>query len=93
MIKTQSITVTTTRTSIPVLDDDRASGTTLWLYGEFHGSSEKIAFGGSDVTIANGLHLYGGEKFGPIYLAHGETLYVVSTSETGVDLRVLQQGA
>lgn len=92
-INSQSYTVTTTRQAITFADDDRASGTTVWLYGEYHGSSNKIAFGGPEVTLATGLHLYGGEKFGPIHIAHGETLYVISDSAGGLDLRVLTQGA
>lgn len=92
MILSRSFTVTTTRQQITLSDDDLISGTDIWLYGEYHGSSSKIAFGGADVTMANGLHLYGGEKFGPIHISHGESLYVVSDSADGIDLRVLQVG-
>lgn len=92
MILSRSFTVTTTRQQITLFDDDLIAGTTIWLYGEYHGSSSKIAFGGADVTLANGMHLYGGEKFGPIHLSHGEALYVISDSEAGLDLRILQAG-
>lgn len=92
MILSRSFTVTTTRQQISLSDDDMISGTDIWLYGEYHGSSNKIAFGGADVAMNNGLHLYPGEKFGPIHISHGESLYVISDSEAGLDLRVLQVG-
>lgn len=93
-VRAFSQTVTTTRAPIAAdLPDDPVSGCTLWLYGEYHGSSSKVAIGGPDVTIANGIHLYGGEKFGPITLQDGETLYAVSEEVAGLDLRVLVVGA
>ncbi len=88
-----SQSVTTTRAAVTVADQDSSYGSTIWLYGEYHGNSKKIAFGGSDVTISTGIHLYAGEKFGPIHLAHGETLYVISDEAAGLDLRVLAVGA
>lgn len=93
-VTSQSVSITTTRTALsldPV--EDSTYGCTVWLYSENHGSSNKIAIGGSDVTIANGLHIYGGEKFGPITLGHGETLYAISDSAGGLDLRILTLGA
>lgn len=92
-IKSFSMLVTTTRAQVPTTDTDVMKGTTLWLYGEYHGSPNKIAFGGPDVTIENGIHLYGGEKFGPIFVQSHEALHVVSNSVNGLDLRVLQIGA
>lgn len=92
-ITTQKLTVTTTRQQVPTPDTDVMKGTTLWLYGEYHGSSNKIAFGGSDVTLATGIHLYGGEKFGPIFIQSHESLHVISDSAEGLDLRVLSIGA
>lgn len=92
-IKTQSLTVTTTRQAISFADTDDTAGMQLWLYGEYHGSSSKVSFGGSDVTMASGLHLYPGEKFGPITIEPDETLYVISDSADGIDLRVLARGA
>lgn len=92
-IKTQSLTVTTTRQAIAFTDTDDTAGMQLWLYGEYHGSSNKVAFGGSDVAMTNGIHLYAGEKFGPIMLEPDETLYVVSDSVDGINLRVLARGA
>lgn len=89
MIRSESIIVTTTRQAITDPDIDRTAGTRIWLYAEYHGSSNKCAIGGSDVTIDNGIHLYHSEKFGPIQLAHGESLWIVSDSEIGVEMRVL----
>lgn len=92
-VKSFSQTVTTTRAPITIPIENRISGCTLWLYGEYHGSSNKIAVGGDDVTIATGVHLYGAEKLGPITLQDGETLYVISDAAGGLDLRVLATGA
>lgn len=92
-IKTQQLTVTTTRQQLVITDTDDTAGVQVWLYGEFHGSSGKVAFGGEDVTIANGLHIYGDEKFGPITLEPDDKLYFVSTELAGLDIRVLIRGA
>lgn len=92
-IRTQSLLVTTTRQQITIADTDSMAGQRVWIYGEFHGSSNKIAIGGTDVTIANGIHVYGGEKFGPIEMASGETLHVISDSAGGLDVRVMTQGS
>lgn len=92
-ITSESLTVTTTRQAITATDQSDEYGTTVWLYLEAHGSSNKVAVGGSDVTIANGIHIYGAEKFGPIRIPKGETLWVVSDSATGLDLRVLAMGS
>jgi hypothetical protein len=89
----KSLTVTTTRQAITATDQTDEFGTTVWLYGEFHGSSNKVAIGGSDVTMSNGIHIYGGEKFGPLRIPKGETLYVISDSAGGLDLRVLAMGS
>lgn len=91
-VKAFAISVTTTRVAVTISDTDSTQGRTVWLYSENHGSSNKIAVGGDDVTIANGLHLYGGEKIGPLDLALDETLYVVSDAAGGLDLRVLVIG-
>jgi hypothetical protein len=91
-VKAFSQTVTTTRAAVTISDTDSTQGRTVWLYGEFHGSSNKVAVGGDDVTMANGVHIYGGEKFGPLDLGLGETLYVVSDAAGGIDLRVLVIG-
>lgn len=88
-----SLNVTTTRQAITPTDLTDEFGTTVWLYGEYHGSSNKCAIGGADVTMANGIHIYGAEKFGPIRIPRGESLYVISDSETGLDLRVLAMGS
>lgn len=92
-ITSQSLTVTTTRRSITATDQTDEYGTTVWLYGEWHGSSHKVAIGGADVTLANGIHIYAGEKFGPLRIPKGETLWVVSDVALGVDLRVLSMGS
>lgn len=92
-VRSTSQTITTTRAAITVNLDDKISGCTLWLYGEYHGSSNKIALGGDDVTMTNGVHLYGGEKLGPIVLQNGETLYAISDAVAGIDLRVMATGA
>jgi hypothetical protein len=65
-ITAYSLNVTTTRQQITPTNLTDEFGTTIWLYGEFHGASHKVAIGGSDVTLANGMHVYGGEKFGPV---------------------------
>ena len=75
-------------TPIVIGDTDINDGITIWLYGEYHGSNKKIAIGGSDVTLTNGIHIYAAEKFGPIGLGKGETLYAISDEATGLDLRV-----
>jgi hypothetical protein len=92
-ITCKSLTVTTTRQAITATDQTDEYGTTVWLYGEFHGSSNKVAIGGSDVTVSNGIHIYGAEKFGPIRIPKGETLWVISDSAGGLDLRVLSMGS
>lgn len=92
-ITSQALTVTTTRQAITATDQTDEFGTTVWLYLEAHGSSHKVAVGGADVTIANGIHIYGAEKFGPLRIPKGETLWVISDSETGLDLRVLAMGS
>jgi hypothetical protein len=92
-IKSFSQLVTTTRAALNIQDTDNTDGCQVWLYGEYHGSSNKVAIGGADVTLANGIHIYGGEKFGPINLGHGEQIHVISDSATGIDLRVLLRGA
>lgn len=92
-ITAYSLNVTTTRRAITPTDLTDEFGTTVWLYGEFHGSSHKVAIGGADVTLANGIHIYGGEKFGPIRIPRGESLYVISDSADGLDLRVLAMGS
>lgn len=92
-VKAFSQTITTTRAPITIADTDTVSGVTIWLYGKYHGSSSKIAIGGSDVTIANGIHLYAGEKLGPFTLQHGETMHAISDDALGLDLRVLATGA
>ena len=89
-VRTAKYTITRARaTPIVMGDTDINDGITIWLYGEYHGSSNKIAIGGSDVTMTNGVHIYGAEKFGPIGLGKGETLYAISDDATGLDLRVL----
>ena len=89
-VRSQSYTITSASvTPINIGDSDINDGITIWLYGEYHGSSNKVAIGGSDVTMNNGLHIYHGEKFGPIGLGKGETLYAVSDAAGGLDLRVL----
>lgn len=92
-ITAYSLTVTTTRQAITPTDLTDEFGTTVWLYGEYHGSSNKVAIGGADVTLDNGIHIYGGEKFGPIRIPRGESLYVISNSAGGLDLRVLAMGS
>lgn len=92
-ITSESLTVTTTRQAITAIDQTDEYGTTVWLYGEYHGSSNKVAIGGADVTMSNGIHIYGGEKFGPLRIPKGETLWVISDSVTGLDLRVLAMGS
>jgi hypothetical protein len=92
-ITSEALTVTTTRQAITATDQTDEFGTTVWLYCEFHGSSNKIAVGGADVTMDNGIHIYGAEKFGPIRIPKGETLWVISDDETGLDLRVLAMGS
>jgi hypothetical protein len=92
-VKAFSQTVTTTRAAITIADTDSTQGRSVWLYGEYHGSSNKCAIGGDDVTMSNGLHIYGGEKVGPINLGLGETLYVVSDAAGGIEMRVLVVGA
>lgn len=90
MIRTYSYTITSaSATALTVADADVNNGRTLWLYAEFHGSSSKIAIGGPDVTIETGLHIYHGEKFGPIGLGKDEVLYAISDDAGGLDLRVL----
>jgi hypothetical protein len=92
-ITAYSLTVTTTRQAITPDDLTDEFGTTVWLYGEYHGSSNKCAIGGADVTMSNGIHIYGGEKFGPIRIPKDETLWVISDDATGLDLRVLAMGS
>jgi hypothetical protein len=92
-ITSYSLTVTTTRQAITPADLTDDFGTTVWLYGEFHGSSNKVAIGGANVTMSNGIHIYGGEKFGPVRIPKGESLYVISDSAGGLDLRVLAMGS
>lgn len=92
-VKSIQQTITTTRAAISIPLDDRIAGCTIWVYSENHGSSNKIALGGDDVTMANGVHLYGGEKLGPITLQNGETLYAISDAAGGLDLRVMAIGA
>jgi hypothetical protein len=92
-ITAYALTVTTTRQAITPADLTDEFGTTVWLYGEFHGSSNKVAIGGNDVTMAKGIHIYGGEKFGPVRIPRGESLYVISDSAGGLDVRVLAMGS
>lgn len=92
-ISSSTFTITSsTATPIASTDNDTTIGTTVWVYLEAHGSSNKCAIGGADVTLSNGIHIYGGEKFGPVRLRLGETLYAISDSAGGLDLRVLETG-
>lgn len=91
-VSTQSFTVTTTRVQIASTADDRQIGPDVWLYGEFHGSSNKIAIGGSDVTLATGIHIYGGDKLGPIRLRNADAIYAISDAAGGVALHVMVVG-
>jgi hypothetical protein len=92
-ITSYSLNVTTTRQAITPEDLTDEFGTTVWLYGEYHGSSNKVGVGGADVTMSNGIHIYGGEKFGPVRIPRGESLHVISDSAGGLDLRVLAMGS
>lgn len=92
-VKSQALTVTTTRQAITIPVDNKIAGCVLWLYGEYHGSSSKVAIGGDDVTVDNGIHLYAGEKIGPISLQNGETLYAITDDAEGLNLRVMATGA
>lgn len=91
-VTSQSVSVGTTAVLVASTSDDRQTGPDVWLYGEYHGSSNKIAIGGSGVTLASGIHIYGGEKFGPIRLRNNDALYAISDAVGGLDLRVLITG-
>lgn len=86
-------TVTTTAAPIVITDTDSAYGHDVYLYNETTGTNKQIAIGGPTVTLGNGVHLYGGEKYGPIRLGHADVLYAISNDATGYDLRVLVVGA
>ena len=92
MIVTRSLSVTTTRQAIAPPVEDSEYGYTVWLYAEFHGSSNGVAFGGADVTYANGVHIYKGEKFGPVWVPVGDAIHVITESETPLELRALLIG-
>lgn len=92
-INSQAYTVTdAAAVALTPTDSDRTRGVRVLLYLEAHGSSHKVALGGAGVTIANGVHLYGAEKLGPLELQPGEVLYAISDSATGLDLRALWLG-
>lgn len=73
---------------LTVADTDSTSGYTLWVYNESHGN-HTLTIGGSNVTDANGLHVYGGDKFGPISLGYQEVLYATTTAHETIDVRLL----
>lgn len=91
-VKSFNLTVTTTRVPITIPIDDAITGCTVWLYNDSNGTPNKISIGGPDVTVANGLHLYAEEKFGPMTLVNGEVIYAISDSGTGLDLHVFVTG-
>jgi hypothetical protein len=91
-ITAYSLNVTTTRQAITPTNLTDEFGTTVWLYVS-PGGSHRVALGGADVTIANGLLVDGGEKFGPVRIPRGESLYVITDHAPGVGLRVLAMGS
>lgn len=92
-ITSYALTVTTTRQAITPTDLADEYGTTVWLYVIPHGASHKVAVGGATVTVANGVHLASGEKFGPVRIPVGESLHIISDHAAGVDVRVLAMGS
>jgi len=85
-------TVSTTAVLLSSTDNDRTAGPQVWVYGEYHGGSSKIAIGPAGVTMSTGIHIYGGETFGPIHLSAGDELYAISDASPGLDVRVLEVG-
>ena len=88
-VKTLQFSISGTAiTPLTLSDTDSTTGCTVWVYNESHGN-HTLAIGGSDVTYANGMHVYGGEKFGPIRLTHGELLYATTTANETIDVHLL----
>lgn len=88
-VKTFQFTVAGTAVvPLVISDTDSTTGCSVWVYNESHGN-HTLAIGGEDVTYANSLHVYGGEKFGPIRLTHGEVLYATTTLGESIDVRLL----
>lgn len=92
MITSFNMLVTTTRQAVTIPDADMTAGTVMWISANWTKGSGTVAFGGPDVTIDTGFIIHGGEILGPAHFGHGETVYVISNSDTGRDLRVFCSG-
>lgn len=63
-------------------------GVRVILYNETHGSHH-ASLGGEDLTLTNGMHIYGGEKLA-LTVENGEILYAMA--DEIIDIRIFISG-